>query len=305
MNDIIKVDTEIATVNNTFDRLKEEILARLTPHTKRAYDRALTDYTTYVLTNGLALDFSSVNSHIDELYTNGVGETSINLRLAAIKKLAHHAYMKNWINADTYTRIRQVKGIKIQGQKLGNWLSKEQVEAAINGIDTTTNSGMRDRAMLAVLLGAGLRRSEVTDLKTEQLQQREGRWVIVDIVGKGNKTRSVPIASWVAYLLQEWIALGYSSHYVFPAINKGDRVIKGDKLSEQSIYVVVSKHLPGIAPHDLRRTFAQLARKGNAPIEQISLVMGHSSVATTERYLGTRLNLQESPSDAIRVDIKR
>jgi hypothetical protein len=77
--------------------------------------------------------------------------------------------------------------------------------------------------------------------------------------------------------------------------------ITGESLSNDGVYVVVSVYARRpqlkLSPHDARRTFAQLARQALAPLEQIQLSLGHASVETTERYLGTRLDLADAPSD--------
>ena len=96
--------------------------------------------------------------------------------MAAIRKLAKEA-ADNGLIEETQA-IGRVGNIKIQGKKLGNWLSKEQASAMLNAPDVTTIKGKRDKAILAVMLGCGLRRDEVVTLIVEHLQQREGRWVI-------------------------------------------------------------------------------------------------------------------------------
>jgi site-specific recombinase XerD len=78
---------------------------------------------------------------------------------------------------------------------VGNWLSASQAERLINSPDVATLKGNRDRALLALLIGTGLRREEAASLTTEHVQQRDGRWVIVDLTGRGNRLRSVPVPS--------------------------------------------------------------------------------------------------------------
>jgi site-specific recombinase XerD len=76
-----------------------------------------------------------------------------------------------------------VRGAKRQGVSTGNWLTKKQAEDLINRPDIGTLKGKRDRAMLTVLIGCGLRREEVARLSLDHVQQRDGRWCIVDLVG--------------------------------------------------------------------------------------------------------------------------
>jgi integrase len=196
-----------------------------------------------------------------------------------------------------------VKGVKQLGRRSGNWLIHEQAQRLINSPDTSTLKGLRDRAIFAVMLGAGLRRPEVAGLTFDHIQQREGRWVIVDLLGKGNRVRTVPMPSWCKHAIDEWaLAAGLSSGRVFVSINKGG-VLSGEGMTPQAVYNVVDEHatacgLP-VAAHDLRRTFAKLAHKGGAALEQIQLTLGHASIQTTERYLGVEQRLDVAPCDLL------
>jgi integrase len=173
--------------------------------------------------------------------------------------------------------------------------------------DISTLRGLRDRALLAVLLGAGLRRSEAVSLTCRHFQKREGRWVIVDIRGKGSRMRSVPIPFWVKDAVDGWLATaGIRSGAVFRKILKNHRIAP-HPLSHQSVHNIVKQYGilfdDGIAAHDLRRTFAKLARQGGSPIDQIQLTLGHASVATTERYLGTEQDLTDAPADHLGLEL--
>jgi integrase len=121
--------------------------------------------------------------------------------------------------------------------------------------------------MLAMLLCCALRRSELVGLAVEQIQQRDGRWVVADLVGKGGRVRTVPVPAWVKVAIDQWLdAGGIENAPVWRAINRGGRVW-GKRLSEKAVWHVVEQYaadagLPDIAPHDLRRTCAKLCRAG-------------------------------------------
>jgi site-specific recombinase XerC len=105
--------------------------------------------------------------------------------------------------------------------------------------DRGTLKGLRDAALLAVLLGAGLRRAEGAGLRADHLQQREGRLVIVDLLGKGGRTRSVPVAGWVKAAIDRWVSTaGIADGYVLRPVNKGARV-GGDRMTDAGIYAVL------------------------------------------------------------------
>jgi len=271
--------------------------------TKRAYNRALTDFDTWRLFRGRVFNRAVVQEYKAELMASGMGAVNISQRLTAIRKLAQEAADNGDLDQATAGGIQRVKGVRREGKKLGNWLTKDQAQALINTPDITTLKGLRDRAILAVLIGCGLRREEAASLTCAHLQQREERWVIVDLVGKRNKTRSVPMPCWTKAAIDAWTALGNPTHAagisegrIFRSVRKGS-FLAGDSMTAQGIYNMVRGYLPGIACHDLRRSFAKLAHKGGAALEQIQLSLGHASIKTTEVYLGVTQNLTDAPCD--------
>jgi integrase len=95
--------------------------------------------------------------------------------------------------------------------------------------------------------------------------------------------------------------------FVFRSVNRADR-LGGDRLGEKVVWQMLQQYaeavgLPGIAPHDLRRTCAKLCRAAGGELEQIQLLLGHASVQTTERYLGTKQDLVHAPNDAIKLRV--
>jgi site-specific recombinase XerD len=93
--------------------------------------------------------------------------------------------------------IQRVKGAKRLGVRLGNWLTVEECRAVLAAADVTTLAGCRDRAMLSLVFGCGLRRAELVALELRDLQPREDHWVLVDLIGKGKHIRTVPVPDWV------------------------------------------------------------------------------------------------------------
>ena len=130
----------------------------------------------------------------------------INLRLGAVRRLAHEAADCGLLSADLAAGIRRVKGVKKLGIRLGNWLTAEQGHALLQAPDRQRLKGKRDRALLALLLACGLRRHEAVALTLDHLQQREEHWAIVDLVGKGGHVRTVPVPDWVRTKLDDWLA---------------------------------------------------------------------------------------------------
>jgi integrase len=207
------------------------------------------------------------------------------------------------------TAILRVRGSKRQGIGTGHWLTCEQAERLISTPSLSSTKGKRDRALLSVLVGCGLRRKEITTFSFEHIQLRDARWAIVDLIGKGERVRTVPMPSWAKHAVDTWTtAAGIDSGLIFRSINKSG-VVKGTSITARSIFEVVQTcglriGVPNLAPHDLRRTFAKLAHKGRAALEQIQLSLGHASVTTTERYLGVRHDLTDAPCDHLGLTVE-
>lgn len=293
---------------NTMQRIASMVLDTVSERSQRDYGRALHDFMNwYIATGQTQLNKAAINAHVAALKAKGVTDSSINQRLAAIRKLALEAADNGLIDESAAQAIKRVGNIKVQGKKLGNWLSREQASQMLNAPDTKTAKGLRDRAILGLMLGCGLRREELTTLTVAHLQQREGRWVILDLTGKHNRTRTIPMAAWVKALIDQWTqAVGITEGVLFRPIRRGGHIQEGS-MTSQAIWYVVEQYSPveGLAPHDLRRTFAKLADKAGAPLAQIQKTLGHASIQTTERYVGNDLDLQNAPSDLIKLDIAK
>ena len=281
------------------------------PHTRRAYEHALTEFMAWFRREGAqTLNKAIVQRYTAELQTRGLSAASINQRLAAIRKLVEEASDNGILPESIANGITKVKGVRHEGVRSGNWLTQEQSQRLIDAPNSGTLKGKRDCALIAVLLGCGLRRTETSQLTTKHIQQREGRWVLIDLVGKRNKTRSIPMPSWAKAALDEWlIASKIKTGRIFRSVNKGGRVCS-DSMTAQAIRDVVKFYaeligLSEIAPHDLRRTFAKLAHKGGAELDQIQLSLGHVSLKTTETYLGITQNLIDAPCDHLGLDLHK
>lgn len=310
---VITNDNELQELKNSvgFDRLIRLVTDGLTSDLSRVmYGHALNDFMDWYMASGYRMVTKAVvNEYKVHLQGLGYAPSTINQRLSAIRKLAKEASDNGLMELQLAQGIRNVTGVRASGVRTGNWLTQEQAQLLLNCHDLNTLKGLRDRAILAVMLGGGLRRSEVSNLTFDLIQQREGRWVIVDMVGKGNRVRSVPIPSWSKQAIDEWSnASGIKQGKVFRSINRGGN-ISGDSMTNQAIQDIVkataNKCGLAISAHDLRRTFAKLSRKGGGDIKQIQLSLGHASVVTTERYLGETQDLTTAPCDVLGLKLNR
>ncbi|HEV3331305.1 MAG TPA: site-specific integrase [Bryobacteraceae bacterium] len=279
------------------------------PITKRVYNLGLNEFFDwYGQEPRPGFTKATVSAWRVALEARGLGSVSINVRITAVRKLAVEAADNGLLAPELASGIARVKGVASKGVRVGNWLSLRQAQALLNAPDITTTKGLRDRAMLAVLLGCGLRRSEVAALTLKHIQQRDNRWCIVDLVGKHVRVRTIPMPTWAKVAIDAWTsAAGLAEGFVFRPINRADQVC-GERLSEKVIWQFLRRYadaagVPGIAPHDARRTCAKLCRAAGGELEQIQLLLGHASVQTTERYLGTRQDLVHAPNDGIKLRV--
>ena len=272
-------------------------------HSRRAYERHLREFIAW----HRASEHGGINKAIVQRYAAHMREAgrspaTINQKLSAIRKLATEAADNGALNGQIANGIKAVKGVRREGTRTGNWLTKQQAQKLLNAPDTDTLKGLRDRAIFAVLIGCGLRRAEAVNLNFSHIQQRDGRWVLIDLIGKRNKVRSVPMPAWTKKAIEEYAtAVDVTEGIVFRPINRGGRMTS-ERLSEQAIYNIVVEYAEALgfgklAPHDLRRTFAKLASQGGSTLDQIQLSLGHSSIQTTERYLGVEQDLTDAPCD--------
>ena len=276
-------------------------------HSKRVYQKALQDFIAwYAAEPRPALSRAVVQQYRSVLEGSGLAPASVNVRLSAIRKLATEAAENGLLDRPIAQGITSLKGVRQSGNRAGNWLTREQARDLLAAPQTKTLEGKRDRALLAVLIGCGLRRSEVAALELGHIQQREGRWVFIDLVGKGKRIRSVAIPAFVKVALDAWTgAAGITGGPLFRRVRARQYPEQTPKaLSERMVWHVVMKYartlgLKELAPHDLRRTCAKLCRASGGDLEQIQFLLGHASIQTTERYLGSRQNLKEAVNDRL------
>ena len=158
-----------------------------------------------------------------------------------MRRLAYEAADTGLLSPELAAGIRRVKGAKKLRIRLGNWLTAEEAKALLHCADVQTLRGKRSRAILALGLGCGLRRSELAHLTVEQLQRREEHWAIVDLIGKGGHIRTVPVPNWVKSCVDAWTAAaGISSGRVFRGVSKRGSVW-GTGISEKVVWCVVKE----------------------------------------------------------------
>jgi integrase len=277
------------------EHAKAAVLNSLTSASgQRTYDHAIREFVAWYCSEPrLAFNRTVVLRYRIHLEQRQYAPATINLRLAAVRRVAYEAADAGLLSPELAAGIRRVKGVRRLGVRLGNWLTPEQGKRLLERAPAATPREARDHAMLAMLIGCGLRRGELLALTLDSVQQREEHWVIADLVGKGGHVRTVPIPWWVKSAVDAWTTVaGITEGRVFRAINKAGRVW-GDGMSPKVLWDVVRTGaaragIEKLAPHDLRRTCARLCHLAGGELEQIQFLLGHVSVQTTERYLGCK-----------------
>lgn len=170
--------------------------------TRRAYGAALARFLGS-LPPGATFDRATVQRYRAHLLDSGAGSSTVNLAISAIKRLAAEAAASGLLR--DATPIQSIGGVPRRGVRSGRWLTRIQAQALLDAPDVSTLIGCRDRAILALMLGAGLRRDEVARLEVQHFRQIADRWCIADLEGKGRRIRTVPLAPWCAQVVRNWL----------------------------------------------------------------------------------------------------
>ncbi len=210
----------IAPADTQSQQLNRAITACLTncaPTTRRVYSACIarfvrwcSDYTAehaFAREAGAGLTREHVAAWLDSETAGGASAVASNQALSAVKRLAHEAASLGWLPWETSVQIAGLKSRKYRGVRSGRWLTIGQVRQLMSLPDRQTVRGRRDAAVLALLIGCGLRREEACGLTVDQLAQYPDGWRLVNLVGKGNRVRTVSAPSWVVREVQGWLTL--------------------------------------------------------------------------------------------------
>ena len=277
--------------------------------TKHQYTKAVRNYVEagHALTDADAL----------ARYALEVGSSTRAFLSAAVTKLAKRIALeaKSRATPDNVAAVQAtvyraealrlaIKTERPKGRRAHTWLTQAQVKGLLDACDDGI-TGQRDRLVIGLLVAAGLRRQEAADLRFEDVKLlpiRGKMRTVLSVRGKGAKDRVVPISDRLANALDEWAAVVGGAGRVVRSLGRAKEL--GQQMSTTAIYDVVQKRgamtgKPGLQPHDLRRSYAQLGYEAGVPITQISTLLGHADLSTTQRYLNLELDLETTISDFI------
>lgn len=235
---------------------------------------------------------AALNSVIDSFKSNGnYAPKTITLYVSIIKQVVEHAYLLGYMSGLQRDAIKMVKAKTGSRTKEYRLLNHSEVSELLNSISSnsaehTPNIGehvarVRDYAIFSILTRCGLRRQEVVGLKVSDVGAKALR-----VIGKGNKERKVSLHPVVLEAIRGWLGIHKSSNEnspLFVRILKGGHIQK-TPMSADAIFKLCAKY-GAPPPHSLRRSFATNLYKNGANIKNISLLLGHSQIATTELYV--------------------
>lgn len=236
------------------------------------------------------LRHADVQMVIDKLQGSGLAPTTINTYLAAMKGVTRHAWLMKQMDADSFHHIQLIRSLRGRRRPVGRDLRKNEIKLIFETCDRGEQMSaidVRDAAIFSVLLGCGLRRSEVIGLdfpRDVDLSEQSLR-----VAGKGDRERLSFMPDWVNKRLADWLYLRGTFHGpVFTRFQRSSRLTK-TRLSPQGVYYILRyrRSPQGVdlySPHDVRRTFATALLDNGEDIRVVQLALGHESIETTKRY---------------------
>lgn len=290
-----------------FRCVAESLLDQLrSTNTRTVYRKALVDFLEWRNAQGEAtIDDAVVRRHLQSLLDAGYAPATINQRLAAIRKLAEKSAQSGLVESSAIAAIGRIAGASKVTASAKPVLSAVAAEALINAPSATTTKGIRDRALLAVLVGCGLRRAELVKLTIADVQSRSARWFLANVIDARGRSRTLPIPPWSKEAILGWLHQArLKSGPLFPSVSRSG-TISSRALTVQSVLSIVSSYgrLVGIevTPEDLRRTCGALCREAGGDLDQIRVLLGHASIETTERLLGGARKPIDPPNIRVRM----
>jgi len=238
--------------------------------------------------NWATLNAANVRAILSALSTQNLAPASIATMLNALKGVARACWERGTLDTETYQRIRSIRppaGSRLPAGRdidAGERLALMQATAR-----DKTPAGVRDAAILAMLIATGMRRAELCALRVGDADLETGR---LRIIGKGDKERTAYLRNGALRYLRDWLAVrGDGPGPIFCRINKAGRIFPEGALSTTAMHKIITKRaaeagLSDITPHDFRRTYAGELLDAGQDIATVAALLGHASVQTTARY---------------------
>jgi len=257
--------------------------ARLAPRTVDAYRRDLTAFAAWLGRTPSAASTEELERYVSELRAEGLAATTIARRLAAIRSFFRHQVLIGAREGNPAAEVRLPR----RARKLPRTLSPGEAERLVEAANGTSPRDLRDRALVELLYGAGLRVSEAVGLEKNGVDLDER---LVRSIGKGDKERIVPLGRNAADALRRYLSRGRSfldsRHRPELFLNS-----RGGPLTRAGAFLILRRlaekaglEPTRIHPHLLRHSFATHLLEGGADLRSVQEMLGHADLATTELY---------------------
>lgn len=259
-------------------------------NTLDAYGRDLGEYATFLESRGVAgpddVSRDDVVAFLAALRDRGLAPSTVERKFAAVKGL-HRFLVREGITDNHPTARMPLPKVP---ERLPDVVSIEQVEALLAQPFPDGPVGLRDRAILELMYGCGLRVSEVAGLDVADLDLDAG---YVRVFGKGGKERLVPIAGLATSAVRAYLHAGRSHLHPARSITRSESALflstRGRRMSRQSLHTLVSAYgarvgIEGLHPHTLRHSFATHMLEGGADLRALQEMLGHADISTTQVY---------------------
>ena len=278
-------------ISSALEQFFEYILLEkgLSPRSVEAYQNDLRQYADYLkdkdVTEVDAVELNQLGGLLKDFQNKGFSQSSISRKVSSIRSFHKFCFSENLSAGDPTEFLVSRKPV----QRLPGVIPSESMGNLLELPSEFTSSGRRDRAMLEMLYGCGLRISELVNLKIGQLHLEDG---IIRVTGKGDKTRFVPLGSFAEKSLTIYLESGRPD-FISKAGSDGGIIFlntRGNPLSRVGAYLIVKKYLKrafpdkDYSPHTLRHSFATHLMEGGADIRTVQELLGHVSIATTQIY---------------------
>jgi integrase/recombinase XerD len=255
-------------------------------HTVEAYGRDLERYVKALEEKGVNepddVTRPLIEEHLEHLAEEGYAPSSVERALSAIKSFHRFMLQEEMSSVSPAAALPLPK----KAERLPDVLSVRQALALLDQPFPKTAAGQRDRAIIEVLYGCGLRVSELTGLDVGAVSLEDE---VVRVIGKGSKERLVPLMGSAHEALAEYLS-DWRGELV--SSRSGAAVflnVRGGRISRQSVFAIVERAgrvvgIDGLHPHTLRHSFATHMLQGGADIRIVQELLGHSSIQTTQLY---------------------
>lgn len=274
---------EIANYLEYLDKIRG-----LSKNTTLSYKRDLEKFGSFLLKQKIST-YEEINSDtcsrwIGDLYLNEIDAKSIQRHISSLKGFFSFLIKNNIVINSPMSNIVSPKATK----KLPNVLSPEEIEILVSFSPKSTQD-FRDIAIIELIYSSGLRVSEATNVKLEDFEDNRN---FLRVLGKGSKTRLVPVGQYANDAISAWLEKRNSIHseskYLF--LNLRGKKISTRSVQERIRKISVIQGLPPVNPHMLRHSFATHLLESSGDLRSIQELLGHSSLSTTQIY--TKLDYQ-------------